>query len=123
MLSSLVTSSSERKHSKRSVLTVSCVCVCLHGRRISLRLPRLVTLALPRVRSNPVGNFPCLARSSAPGSTGVPSWATRQTRLSFRNTRRSRTCTIVRRLSCVSIPLVLVYDGVVIARSVFVSRR
>ena len=44
-------------------------------------LPSSVTLALPRTRSIPVESLPCLARSSAPGSAGEPSCATRQTRL------------------------------------------
>ena len=78
--SSVATSRSERRHSRRSALSVWCVCVCLQGSRIKLCLPSFVTLALPRTRSIPVGSFPCFARSSAPGSAGEPSCATRQTR-------------------------------------------
>ena len=63
-------------------------------------------MALPRVKSDLVGNFLCLARFSAPGSNGVPSWAIRQTKLSLRIMSRSRMCTMVRLRSCVSIPLV-----------------
>ena len=104
--SSVATSRSERRHSRRSALSVWCVCVFLQGSKIKLCLPSFLTLALPRTRSIPIGNFTCLARSSAPGSAGEPSCATRQTKLSCRMTRRSRTYSMVLRASCASTPLV-----------------
>ena len=81
--SSVATSRSERRHSRRSALSVWCVCVFLQGSKIKLRLPSFVTLALPRTRSTPIESFPSLARSSTPGSAGEPSCATSRGKQSY----------------------------------------